>query len=1167
MAALAQRCDLLVLTETRETLERKTTFVKQYYRSHWYVSSFIDQFKGGIGILIKHSFCERFGVSCHEDLLNCWDVLIEGRLGRLRLQGNEGSLDVFAVYMDPASKLEQCNSVARLAGSIDRRVHSLITGDFNFVEGEFDRWRKDGSGWSLGADVNVAKMWREKIASQGLHEWDQPMHTCETGLVCSRIDRCYSSLHLAHVVTDDIFCYALDRFPEISSHRLVEFGLRRRAQRNSNCNYIPEWVVKHPLFKVEFKGEMGFRGLLDLSTSASGFERLRELKQAALSASRYVRRRCKLDQVATTEGKLSVSVCFLRALHIGDYSLAASLQSKYHRLRDVTADSGFQEGSAYQLLKDHVVSLSHSNIQDRIQELKAARCNLPDSVYKQRKDNILQSLTRLLPGRSGRIDAVRDEETSEVVNDCHGIGRVLTRYWQKVFDGKSTDELLRSTWLSRVRSRGDVDINSLLPSFQDVELVLSQLPSSSPGPDGVPFALYKQFKHIVAPIFYDIVTRMIAGSESPPADFNYAFLICLPKSAAVIDGNGQASHDPGNTRPLSIVDAANRIIASIFKVCLERVAGDWVIDCQRGFLKGRQMLQNIIDMDFAAQKVSIKYKRGCILLLDFRAAFPSISHEFMWDCLAALGLPRLFLLAIQKFYVNNAHWLCAGGELMKSVVVRSGVRQGCPLSPLIFALCSDVLLRELSQLLGLDEVACAFADDTGLVVSDYTKSLPSLCLLFSEFERISGLSLNIAKTVFIPLWETSSFANVRRLILEVCPPWRDICIDNCGKYLGFFIGPGAGQRSWAKSIQKYEQRAQLWASLHLGLFWTITAYKVFVASVLSFVMQLESTLDDLQSRFTTVVRKLFPGPGMWVTPNDLCNLSSWFKFPAQLANPTCVALAAKLRVIAFVCPNCTARAGELANLHLEWGRRPFPTWHNRAYVKVLSDAEKLLATKAITVKSVHTFISQVKAVSFQATAHDLIKTNLFSGPSRDSRLRTKLSRFRVSTLLGHLDRVVASRFHLLSSWCPPRILAAVFRTHWNGWVTTARMKGVFRQSGQTLKHCLLGCGCGEDSLHHYLLCEVFWSFIRRRRGAGLGVTSGARTWDSALLLSSSLSDEDVVRLAAGIYGLYQTVNVLRFHKINEEARVPTLLSVWTTRGMEGSAAARLLDVFIGPTIL
>ena len=65
--------------------------------------------------------------------------------------------------------------------------------------------------------------------------------------------------------------------------------------------------------------------------------------------------------------------------------------------------------------------------------------------------------------------------------------------------------------------------------------------------------------------------------------------------------------------------------------------------------------------------------------------------------------------------------------------------QGCPLSPLIFALCSDVLLRELAQILSEDDAVCAFADDTGLVVSDYAKSLPALCSLFSEFERISGL--------------------------------------------------------------------------------------------------------------------------------------------------------------------------------------------------------------------------------------------------------------------------------------------------------------------------------------------------------------------------------------------------------------------------------------------
>jgi len=67
---------------------------------------------------------------------------------------------------------------------------------------------------------------------------------------------------------------------------------------------------------------------------------------------------------------------------------------------------------------------------------------------------------------------------------------------------------------------------------------------------------------------------MIAGSEKPPSDFNTAFLLCLPKTAGVVDEQGQTFHDAGNTRPLSIVDAANRSIALVFRICLDRVASD-----------------------------------------------------------------------------------------------------------------------------------------------------------------------------------------------------------------------------------------------------------------------------------------------------------------------------------------------------------------------------------------------------------------------------------------------------------------------------------------------------------------------------------------------------------------------------------------------------------------
>ena len=120
------------------------------------------------------------------------------------------------------------------------------------------------------------------------------------------------------------------------------------------------------------------------------------------------------------------------------------------------------------------------------------------------------------------------------------------------------------------------------------------------------------------------------------------------------------------------------------------------------------------------------------------------------------------------------------------------------------------------------------------------------------------------------------------------------------------------------------------------------------------------------------------------------------------------------------------------------------------------------------------------------------------------------------------------------------------------------MKSLFAKTGQARKFCLLGCGCGDDSLHHYLLCDVFWAFIRRARGGGLGVTNCIRSWDSALLLSSSLSEEDSVRLAAGLYGLYRTVNVMRFNTSNDELRSAALIQLWTKRGVEGTAAAQLL---------
>ena len=184
-----------------------------------------------------------------------------------------------------------------------------------------------------------------------------------------------------------------------------------------------------------------------------------------------------------------------------------------------------------------------------------------------------------MPGSSGNISAMKDLESNEIRTDEEGITEILTKHWQKVFSQKDTDGALRQDWLARIRDWLHVSLDELRPTF-DVEYVLSHVPSSTPGPDGTPFCMFKRFTEIVALILYGICQKLLDGTAEVPEDFNYAFLICLPKDTA------SDVAEPSGTRPLSVVDASKRIIVSILLRTLERKAARWISQAQRGFIKG-----------------------------------------------------------------------------------------------------------------------------------------------------------------------------------------------------------------------------------------------------------------------------------------------------------------------------------------------------------------------------------------------------------------------------------------------------------------------------------------------------------------------------------------------------------------------------------------------------
>jgi hypothetical protein len=184
--------------------------------------------------------------------------------------------------------------------------------------------------------------------------------------------------------------------------------------------------------------------------------------------------------------------------------------------------------------------------------------------------------------------------------------------------------------------------------------------------------------------------------KTVPEDLTVSFLCCLPKKPAGRDAEFVEYLTPDCTRPLSVGNTDARIIANAYRGMLERIAKELVANMQQGFLTGRSLLRNVLDIDFESMRVSLTCHRGALVLFDFESAFPSISRTYLFRTLNEVGLPVGVINMVEALYRKNACVIEVKCSSYKSFQMSSGVRQGCPLSPLLFVIAVDLLLRRLA---------------------------------------------------------------------------------------------------------------------------------------------------------------------------------------------------------------------------------------------------------------------------------------------------------------------------------------------------------------------------------------------------------------------------------------------------------------------------------------
>ena len=120
---------------------------------------------------------------------------------------------------------------------------------------------------------------------------------------------------------------------------------------------------------------------------------------------------------------------------------------------------------------------------------------------------------------------------------------------------------------------------------------------------------------------------------------------------------------------------------------------------QVGFIPGMQGFFNIRKSVNVIHHINkLKNKNHMIISIDAEKAFDKIQHPFMIKTLQKAGIEGTYLNIIKAIYDKPTANIILNGEKLKAFPLKSGTRQGCPFSPLLFNIVLEVLATELMLL-------------------------------------------------------------------------------------------------------------------------------------------------------------------------------------------------------------------------------------------------------------------------------------------------------------------------------------------------------------------------------------------------------------------------------------------------------------------------------------
>jgi hypothetical protein len=302
-----------------------------------------------------------------------------------------------------------------------------------------------------------------------------------------------------------------------------------------------------------------------------------------------------------------------------------------------------------------------------------------------------------------------------------------------------------------------VDLSPLGEPFTELEVweAIKAMPGDkAPGPDGFSGAFFKSCWTVIKDDLMDVILAFSNLQSASLHWLNSANIALLPKK----DG----AQSIGDFRPISLIHAVAKIIAKILASRLAPFMNKLTSRAQSAFIKTRSIHDNFLFVRNYARRLQRTKTSALLCKLDIKKAFDSVSWEYMFDLLQRLGFPPRFRDWLAALWSSASSRIILNGIPGKPMPHGCGLRQGDPVSPLLFVLAIDPLQYileaattngDLHRLRGRGPFlrTSLYADDAAIFLAPIKEDVNVLSHLLNEFGHVTGLVTNVHKSMVAPI--------------------------------------------------------------------------------------------------------------------------------------------------------------------------------------------------------------------------------------------------------------------------------------------------------------------------------------------------------------------------------------------------------------------------------